>query len=132
MSVPQNQPTVETALSATSVIVGTPVHDTATLPGATAAAGGTVTYKVLAGTACSGAAAFTSTQIVTEGAVPNSGSYSPPSVGTYSWQATFSASETSTAASATSTCLTETLSVPKNPTQVATTSRRPQHRSVRR
>ena len=46
ITVSQQTPTIVTQLSATSTTLGTAVHDTAVLLGASATAGGTVTYEV--------------------------------------------------------------------------------------
>ena len=105
----QNQPSIATSLSATTVNVNTAVHDSATLTGATATAGGTVTYNVYAGTACTGTPVFTSTVNVANGVVPDSGSFTPTTAGTYNWQAVYSGDVGN--AGATSPCQTEVLTV---------------------
>lgn len=104
-----NQPTIATNLSATTVNINTPVHDSATLTGVTANAGGTVTYNVYSGNVCTGSTVFSNTQTVTNGVVPNSSDFTPTTAGTYNWQAVYSGDANNL--SATSTCQTETLAV---------------------
>ncbi len=106
-NISQNHPTIATTLSSSTVNVGTPVHDSATLTGATAGAGGTVTYSVFAGTSCSGTAVGSSTVTVASGTVPSSSDFTPLSAGTYNWQAVYSGDAQNT--STTSACQTETL-----------------------
>jgi hypothetical protein len=48
----KNSPTIATTLSATSIAAGGSAHDSATLTGATATAGGTVTYTAYSDSAC--------------------------------------------------------------------------------
>src|SRR3989442_619450 len=54
-----------TNTAVTSVVLGTTVHDTATLNGQTATAGGTVTYSLFSGGTCSGTGTTVSTVNVT-------------------------------------------------------------------
>ena len=52
ITITPNGPTISTALSASSAGIGTGVHDSASLSGATANAGGTVTYTVYTDSTC--------------------------------------------------------------------------------
>jgi hypothetical protein len=106
-------PTIATLLSANAVNIGDTVHDSATLTGATATAGGTVTYSAYAGAnTCSGNALFTDQVTVTNAVVPNSGDYTTTAAGTISWQAVYSGDANNNGA--TSDCTTEQLVVAKN------------------
>ena len=102
-------PAIATTLSATTTAIGTPVHDSATITGASPAAGGTVTYNVFAGTSCSGIPAASSSVTVASGTVPDSAAFTPMSAGTFNWQAIYSGDLHN--ASATSVCGEETLTV---------------------
>ncbi len=111
-------PSIATNLSATTTPVNTPVHDSSTLTGSTANAGGSVTYSVFAGNSCTGTTTFTSTKTVTNAVVPNSDNFTPTQAGTYNWQAVYSGDANNNAA--TSTCLTETLVVTQRTPTVTT------------
>jgi hypothetical protein len=114
-------PTIATTLSATTVNVGTSVHDSATLSGATATAGGTVTYHAYAGAnTCTGTDLLNSTVTVTNGVVPDSSSVSFANAGFYSFQAVYSGDSNNNGAS--SACSTEQLLVKTNPTISTTLS----------
>ncbi len=118
-------PSITTALSSGSINIGQSVNDTATLSGATANAGGTVTYTVYTNSNCSTAA---TTQIsgqpavvtVTKGVVPNSASVTFNQAGTYYWQAFYSGDSSNM--SALSTCGDETLVVSPASTTTETTA----------
>src|SRR5206468_11651488 len=60
-------PTIATTLSANPVDVGSTVHDSATLSGATSGAGGTVTYTVYTDSSCTTSFAAGGTKTVTGG-----------------------------------------------------------------
>jgi Bacterial Ig-like domain (group 3) len=110
-------PSISTTLSATSVSIGTPVSDTATLSGATANAGGTVTFTVFSDSACSN-------QVYNAGSgtVSNGMAYSAPVIfnnaGTYYWQAVYSGDANNNPA--TSPCMSEVLTVTKNQPGIST------------
>jgi hypothetical protein len=107
-------PTIATTLSATTVNTGGPVHDSATLSGATSNAGGTVTYHAYAGqNTCTGTDLLNSTVTVTNGSVPDSAATSFNNAGYYSFQATYSGDANNNPAS--SVCSTEQLLVKTNP-----------------
>ncbi len=111
-------PTIATTLSATSVPVGTTVHDSATLTGATANAGGTVTYTVNIDSACS-AGRPAGTVTVTNGVVPDSNSITFNTAGDFFWQAIYSGDDNNNGA--TSVCTSEHLVVTKLSPSIATT-----------
>ena len=106
-------PTVATLLSATTVEVGTPVTDQATLTGATSNAGGTVTYNVYSNNTCTGTPVFTDTENVVNGVVDRSAAFAAGTGPIYNWQAVYSGDIASGGRNepATSACGTETETV---------------------
>ena len=104
-------PTISTLLSASSIEVGGTVHDSATLSGATADAGGTVTYTVYTDSACSQNALGAGTVTVTNGIVPDSDPITFDTAGDFYWQAVYSGDGNNNPA--TSDCTTEHLVVTK-------------------
>lgn len=108
-------PTITTKLNgdqpSITVDVGSTVHDTATLAGATANAGGTVTYTVYSDNACTLNARDAGTKAVTNGSVADSNGLAFNSVGTFYWQAVYSGDTNNFGA--TSTCTDEVLTVAK-------------------
>jgi uncharacterized repeat protein (TIGR01451 family) len=102
-------PSISTALSSSAGNVGLKVHDSATLAGATADAGGTVTYSVYSDSACTHKVADGGTVDVTNGSVPNSSDVTFNTPGTYYWQASYSGDKHNDAA--VSTCTDEQLLV---------------------
>ncbi|MGD0834567.1 MAG: hypothetical protein ABSA40_09135 [Candidatus Dormibacteria bacterium] len=127
LTVQKRSPSITTTLSSSWISVGSSIHDTATLSGATSNAGGTVTYQVYTkdtNNTCSGLA---TTQInaqpgsvtVTGGVVPNSPAVVFNQVGTYYWQATYSGDANNSGA--TSSCKEETVTVTKASPSIATT-----------
>jgi hypothetical protein len=114
-------PSITTLLSASTVNIGDPVHDSATLTGATSDAGGTVTYSAYAGAnTCTGTDLLNSTVTVTNGTVPDSGAFTPTAAGTYSFQAVYSGDANNNGAS--SVCSTEQLLVKASPSITTTLS----------
>ena len=105
----QTTPSVATALSASQVSVGAPVHDTATLSGVTGTAGGTVTYTVYTDTSCTQGAQAAGTKTVTNGIVPDSDPITFNTSGDYYWQASYGGDPNNGAAK--STCTDEHLVV---------------------
>jgi LPXTG-site transpeptidase (sortase) family protein len=83
--------TTSTALSAGSITAGATAFDTATLSGTNGStASGSVTYNVYSDPTCVSAVyASAALPIITPGTLPNSPTYSFPSVGTYYWRATY-------------------------------------------
>ena len=111
-------PNIATKLSATTANIGDPVHDSATLTGASATAGGTVTYAVYTDSACTLNPQSAGTVTVTNGSVPDSSSISFAAAGLYFWQASYSGDANNNPA--TSSCTSEQLLIKTNPT-IATT-----------
>jgi len=77
-----------------NVVVGNPIHDTATLTGASTSpvAGGSITFNLYGpdDATCTGAAIFTATVPVSGNASYGSGDFTPTTVGTYRWIANYS------------------------------------------
>jgi hypothetical protein len=111
----KTNPMIATTLSATSVNIGGSVHDSATLAGATADAGGTVTYSVYTDNACTLGKQDAGTKTVTNGLVPDSNSITFNNAGTFYWQAVYSGDGKNNGA--TSSCTSEQVVV--NPNQPA-------------
>jgi hypothetical protein len=111
-------PSITTTLSATSVDVGSTVHDSATLTGATSDAGGTVTYTVYTNDTCTAGARDAGTKTVTNGVVPDSDPLAFNTAGTFYWQAVYSGDANNNGA--TSTCTDETLVVNKKQPSAST------------
>ena len=122
VTVGKASPTIATTLSATNpVAIGTTVHDSATLTGATSNAGGSVTYTVYTDDTCSTVLQGAGKKTVSGGSVPNSDAITFNNAGTWYWQAVYSGDDNN--APATSPCKEETLTVgKKGPTIVTTLS----------
>jgi hypothetical protein len=116
--VQKTNPTIATTLSATTVGIGGIVHDSATLSGATANAGGTVTYTVYTNDTCTANPQGAGTKTVTNGVVPDSDPITFNSAGDFFWQAVYSGDANNNGA--TSVCTTEHLVVGKNHPMVST------------
>jgi hypothetical protein len=114
-----NAPMIATLLSATTAAIGEPVHDSATLSGATADAGGAVTYTVYSDDQCTSAVADGGTKTVANGVVPDSDSVSFNAAGTYYWQAAYSGDANNDPA--TSACQSEIVTINKNSPSISTT-----------
>jgi Flp pilus assembly protein TadG len=115
-SLPPASPTIATTLSASAVAIGSAVHDSSVLTGATANASGTVKYTVYTNNTCTAVAQDAGTKSVTSGVVPDSNAITFNSAGTWYWQAVYSGDANNNGA--TSTC--ETLTVNKNGPTIAT------------
>jgi hypothetical protein len=113
-----NSPTIATTLSATSVDVGSTVHDSATLTGATSGASGSVTYTVYTDNACTLNPRDAGTVTVSNGTVPDSNALAFNSVGTFYWQAVYTGDGDNNGA--TSACTSEVLTVNKAQPMVST------------
>ena len=111
-------PTISTVLSAISTGIGVPVNDTSSLSGASADAGGTVTYTVYTDANCSQGGQSAGTKTVSAGIVPNSDSISFAHAGDYYWQAVYSGDANNDPA--TSTCTDEHLVVTPNQSGMTT------------
>jgi hypothetical protein len=101
------------------VPIGTTVHDTATITGGTADAGGTISYSVFRTTDCSGTAVNLGTKTVTNGIAPPSNTFTPTQAGKYYFYAVYSG-DGRNIGPVNSGCSSELLTVKTNPT-VATT-----------
>jgi len=113
-----NSPSISTTLSAGTVGIGDPVHDSATLSGATAGAGGTVTYTAYTDSTCTQGARGAGTVTVTNGVVPDSNPLSFDHAGTFYWQAVYSGDADNNGA--TSPCTSEKLVVNRNTPAIVT------------
>ena len=114
-----NSPSIATLLVPVGpVAIGAPVFDTAVLTGATATAGGTVTYTVYTNNTCTTGAIPAGVVTVTNGVVPNSNPVTFPTAGTFFWQAVYSGDPNNLGA--TSVCTCEALVVSPNAPSIAT------------
>ncbi|MFE5792201.1 hypothetical protein ACFQ8C_06410 [Streptomyces sp. NPDC056503] len=117
--VTKTQPAITTDLSADEVVIGGSVFDSATLTGATADAGGTVTYTAYSDMACTQNPRAAGTNLpVVNGVVPNSSSLDFNAIGTFWWQVSYSGDAKNQAAI--SDCQTEPLRVVKAGSQIST------------
>jgi hypothetical protein len=114
----KNSPTIATTLSATNVSIGTAVHDSSALTGASATAGGTVTYTVYTNNTCTAGAQGAGTVKVTNGVVPDSNAITFNNAGTFYWQAVYSGDADNNGA--TSACTSEIVVVNQNTTGIVT------------
>ncbi|MGW4163263.1 Ig-like domain-containing protein [Streptomyces sp. NPDC004788] len=112
------RPTIATTLSASQVVIGGQVHDSATLSNHTATAGGTATYTVYSDNACTQDARDAGTVSVTDGVVPDSNSLTFPTIGTFYWQVRYSGDANNE--SAMSACTSEQLQVVKAASEIHT------------
>ncbi len=111
------------ATAATSGTIGDPVHDVATLSGATADAGGTITFSLYGPSAmpdCSGTAVFTSTVNVSGPGDYNSGDFTPTTAGKYYWIASYSGDVSNQPSSGACGDTGETSTIGKQTTGIAT------------
>ena len=103
-----------------TVLLGTAVHDTSTLTGATADAGGTVHYQVFDNANCTGTSIEAGLATVTNGVPGNSLNITFNNAGTFYWQADYSGDANNNAAS--SACNLETVTVSANIPAISTTA----------
>ena len=109
--------------AATSGTLGDAVHDIATLSGATANAGGTITFNLYGPSAspdCSGKAVFTSTVNVSGPDDYNSGNFTPDAAGKYYWVASYSGDVNNLPSSGSCGDEGETSTLEKRPTAIVT------------
>jgi hypothetical protein len=87
------------ATSATDAVLGSPVHDTATLAGGQEPSG-TITFEAFASAdaTCTGTPAHTKTVTVTGNGAYGSGDFTPAAVGAYRWVASYSGDANNTPA----------------------------------
>jgi hypothetical protein len=104
---------VTTVLSGTSVAAGGSVSDQATINGAPAAAGGTISYKVYSDSVCQSlfADATPADNVISNGKAPASKEVTFGSSGTYYWQAVYSGDPEQSVGGSTSDCTSEKLVV---------------------
>jgi hypothetical protein len=105
----KNATTISTSLFRSSISAGSTDYDTATLSGATADAGGHVTYSVYSDSSCSALVQTAGTVLVFDGHVPDSFVVTFPAAGTYYWQASYTGDENNSPA--VSDCASEPLVV---------------------
>ena len=103
-----------------SVPLGTSVHDTSTLTGVTATAGGTVHYQVFTNAGCTTLFSDAGTVPVVNGVPVNSMTLTFNQAGIYYWQADYSGDSDNGPAS--SDCSKETVSVGLNSPTISTTA----------
>jgi hypothetical protein len=107
-------PSISTALSpASPVAIGTAVHDTASLTGATSDASGSVTYSYFTDSGCTQNGIVVSTVTVSNGLVPASAPITFSSAGTFYWQAVYTG-DANNIGPVSSACTSEQLVVNKN------------------
>jgi hypothetical protein len=105
----KNVTSISTALYQATIPAGSTDYDTATLTGATADAGGHVTYSVYSDPTCTTLVQTAGTVLVFNGHVPDSYLVSFAAPGTYYWQAAYSGDANN--APAVSPCDSEVLTV---------------------
>jgi len=116
-------PSISTKLSDESIGTGETIHDSATLTGATATAGGTATYSVYTDSDCetiyAGHQPSGNPKTVTNGVVPDSGNVTFDEVGTFYWQAVYSGDSKNEGSD--SECASEVVTVDKASPSIKTT-----------
>jgi hypothetical protein len=117
---PRATPTISTSLFRSSIPAGSTDFDSATLSGATAGAGGFVTYSVYSDASCTTLAQTAGTVLVSNGHVPDSFVATFPTPGTYYWQAAYTGDANN--APAVSPCGSEVLTVTALATPTIATS----------
>ena len=109
--------------AATNAAIGDAVHDIATLSGATASAGGTITFNLYGPSDtpdCSGTPVFTSTVSVSGPGNYNSGDFTPSTAGKYYWIASYSGDVNNLPSTGACGDQGETSTVGKQPTGIST------------
>jgi hypothetical protein len=120
--VEKNAPTLSTTLSATGIVTGGLVHDSAVLSGATGTAGGSVSYRYFVGGACTGSPNPVSNVTVTNHIVPNSTDHQFLIPGNYSWNAVYSGDSNNNGATSPCEPLTVNKATPTITTALSSTS----------
>jgi hypothetical protein len=122
ITVNQSSTAISTQLSATSVAIGGSVYDAATLSGASANAGGSVTYSVYDNDTCTSGGGGLITTLgpvtVTSGTVPDSPNWTPNAAGPYYFVASYSGDANNTASA--SGCIAEPITVSPSSPSIAT------------
>ncbi|HET9114483.1 MAG TPA: DUF11 domain-containing protein, partial [Gaiellaceae bacterium] len=120
-SVSQTETQISTA--ATSATIGGAIHDVATLSGASAGAGGTITFNLYGPSAtpdCSGDPLFTKTVDVSGPGDYNSGDFIPDTAGNYYWIASYSGDSNNVGSTGKCGDEGETSTIGKQPTAIST------------
>ena len=121
-TVVKHSPSISTQLSATVIPPSGTVTDTATLTGASANAGGTVTFTMYTGSLCSGTSVGSATETVTNGVVPTTGAFGAPSTGIFSFLAAYTGDGNNNPTSACNELLTVQKFSPTLSTQLSASS----------
>jgi hypothetical protein len=104
-----------------SVTIGSPISDTATLSGATADAGGTITFHLFSDSQCANEVSTGLSPVTVNGNGDyNSGNYTPTAVGTYYWTASYSGDANNLPASTACGDPNESSVVGKAPSNIST------------
>jgi uncharacterized repeat protein (TIGR01451 family) len=109
--------------AATSGTIGGAVHDVATLSGATASAGGTITFNLYGPSAtpnCSGTPVYTKSVTVSGNGDYSSGDFTPTTAGNYYWIASYSGDANNQSSTGTCGDSGETSTIAKQPTGITT------------
>jgi uncharacterized repeat protein (TIGR01451 family) len=109
--------------AATSGTIGDAIHDVATLSGATADAGGTITFNLYGPSDtpdCSGDPVYTNTVDVSGNGDYNSGDFTPDTAGKYYWIASYSGDDNNESSTGTCGDAGETSTIAKQPTSIST------------
>jgi hypothetical protein len=126
VTVTPTAPSITTQLSTSTVVIGASVHDGSTLSGATAGAGGTVTYDVYSNDTCnaSGLVASLAPVTVSGAIVPTSPNWTATTTGTFYFVADYGGDAQNAAAQ--SGCAAEAVTVtptaPSITTQLSTST----------
>ena len=104
--------------------VGTAVHDTAHLSGATSSAGGTITFRLFGASDinCTQSAVFTTTTSVSGNGNYDSAAFTPATAGTYRWIASYSGDADNSPATTSCNDANESVSIAKLTPGVTTTA----------
>jgi uncharacterized repeat protein (TIGR01451 family) len=117
--------TTQIGTTATSGTIGGAVHDVATLSGATANAGGTITFSAYGPSAqpdCSGDPVYSNTVDVSGPGDYNSGDFTPTTAGSYYWVASYSGDTNNIGSSGSCGDGGETSTIAQQPTAINTTA----------
>jgi hypothetical protein len=116
----KRQPAIST-LAQSPVTIGDPIFDVATLSGATADAGGTITFHLFSDAACANEVTTGLSPVTVNGnGMYNSGNFTPTAVGTYYWVASYSGDANNEPATTACGDLFESSVVEKAPSTIVT------------
>src|SRR5207249_2688500 len=128
LTVLQSGTTITTAIKnsagtvVSSVVVGSPVHDTAVITGSTSTASGTATYNFFNNGVCGGTAASSQTVTVANALVPDSSNATPTPAGIYSYNVTYSGDSNNQGAKSSCEPLTVNKTIPTIATSLSSAS----------